>query len=332
MVIVHVILCFLYALNLYLQGQFRRQAETVLVFLIVASLSAAGVMSGWKIAVLLTVLTFPLIWILRPIAQRLAQRILGRRVGIASPMNKVDPSQDLANGASLDQVMAQLDKQRESARRKLRRLMDRPVLKKVLEEQEIAEKDYEELWQFLSGSALADLTWDILSNPGDLETLIVMRREGSSVPEIWARFRELESKERILAMRKCPFCAEEIQDEAIKCRYCGEMLDRTELIEPDCHTFTHSQRADNLGALVIVLLNLELCREPLITRDELREAVADAFWAIDDLLNKTRERKIRRITGPDPRDVLALLLKHLPGGILSPPELSQVMAIVRAER
>ena len=37
-------------------------------------------------------------------------------------------------------------------------------------------------------------------------------------------------------MKRCPYCAEEIRDEAVKCRYCGSLIDGSALTRTWCRS------------------------------------------------------------------------------------------------
>lgn len=66
-------------------------------------------------------------------------------------------------------------------------------------------------------------------------------------------------------MKKCPFCAEEIQDAAIKCKHCGSMLGKRNVEETPIPTSTSSKTSKHnkpspasLGCAVLILIALIL--------------------------------------------------------------------------
>ena len=190
LLVVLAVLCFLYELNSLLRGRSKEAVGGVVRLLILVTLLAGLFFIGWRASLMGFAAMFVLFPIAGLLARPVARRLLGYRTGPESGGPELDIVGMLERGEGMEAVFDRLGQDRAADRRKLDVLARRKAVASVLAKHQATGTEYEAAFRRLKGSAIADLAWEIVSDPKDLDVLLVMIRQGKSDPELWAQFRE----------------------------------------------------------------------------------------------------------------------------------------------
>ncbi len=187
-------LCFLYTLNLFLRGGWKQIIEGVLGLLIVLTVVASFFLIGWRWGLLAMLSPFVLVGLFRPLAQALAHKILGYRTGADDEPSSMDGLlQQMGSGEEgFRKAFEKIGRDADKRRRRLSTLASKSAVASVLQRHNVSFDEYEKLFNSLWSSALHDLSWKIVATPNDLDSLIQMKRQGTSDAEIWSHFRDLK--------------------------------------------------------------------------------------------------------------------------------------------
>jgi hypothetical protein len=79
-------------------------------------------------------------------------------------------------------------------------------------------------------------------------------------------------------MKKCPFCAEEIQEEAVKCRFCGEFLIDAEL--RDMKKGGGGKWYHRTPMIIIWILLLQVLALPFILKNPQYDNKRKIIWSV----------------------------------------------------